>query len=72
MPADVGLYLTPTDFKLLRQARRRGGEAAAARIAAAIANRVGPTMAAREAVRRALMADDQDHTWPPAFLSRES
>jgi hypothetical protein len=66
--------LTPGDLKLMAAARRRGGEQAALRVATALARRIIGAVAADQAAiaeriaANAMMADGEDHAWPPAFL----
>jgi hypothetical protein len=61
---------TRRDAELIEQARKRGGEKAAERVAWAIRTREIASISKRHAKRRAMISDDVDHAWPPTFVSR--
>jgi hypothetical protein len=62
------LILAPSDYKLVAAARKRGGPKAAERVTNAIARRAVASQGKRDELRKALMADDADHAWPPPML----
>jgi hypothetical protein len=69
-------FVSPSDYKVIAAARKRGGERAAARVRAALARRIAATV--RETERKTaeriktnpLMVDATDHAFPPSFLQR--
>ena len=70
MIPDVRELIVKSDFKLVAQARRRGGEKAAQKVIAAIARRAATTRAARNEQHEREMQDETDRAWPAGFLLR--
>jgi len=64
--ARVMQRLTPSDFRLVDQARARGGNIAAEKMILLIGRRINE----HERQRIAMMGADVDASWPPSFLRR--
>jgi hypothetical protein len=72
MPADIDSCLTPSDFKLIAKARRRGGKKAADKLIRRIADRAARTTAEKNQRIKRELADGTDRSWPPSFLKGPS
>jgi hypothetical protein len=71
MPIPFEHLVAPSDWRMVREARRRGGKRAAERVIRALANRICKTARERDKLRQLLMSDEADHAWPPSFTQRK-
>jgi hypothetical protein len=68
----ISVLISPSDYRLMREAKRRGNPQAIERLARILAARVVANHVEREALAAALIADDGiDNAWPPAHLTRK-
>jgi hypothetical protein len=66
MPVDI--HIAPSDWKLIREAKKRGPKAYE-RVIDAIATRCAVSQGKRDRIREELMRDDLDRAWPPPCLA---